>query len=129
MSHRNIVELKSLPMGIARRTGPEINDHVKDRAARAAHKLADARPDLKMHPANDAARRPGMVVLDEVDFGADSDVTEKLASIGLLEEAPPISVDDRLQEDRAIELCLESSQYPSPAMAGGTIAMRPIALR
>ena len=49
-----VVEVKALPLAVCRRAAPQIDDDVEDRAARAAHELADPVTDLEVHPPQNA---------------------------------------------------------------------------
>ena len=86
-----VVELERLPLTERRRARAHVDDHVEDRAARAADQLGHPVADVEVHAAHHAAARARLVVLDELVL--DPQVREDVAAVGLGEEAALVAVD------------------------------------
>ena len=99
-----VVELETLPPTERRRSAPQVDEHVVDRAARAAEKLGHAR--LEVHPTDDPATRARMVVLDEIVL--DAELGQDAAAVGFQEEPAVVAVDRRFDQDRPRELSWQS---------------------
>ena len=80
------------------RAAAQVDDHVEDPPARAAHELGDAGADVEVHAAHDAARGAGVVVLDEALLGRDAGGGVPLQAVGLAEEAALVGEDARLED-------------------------------
>ena len=61
-----VVELDALPLAERRRAAAQVDDDVEHAAARDAHELALAGVRLEVQPAQRAAARARVVVLDEL---------------------------------------------------------------
>ena len=96
-----VAQLESLPLAERGRVATEIDQDVEDRprgrsgSASPSH-AGSACPD-------DPLPRARVVVLDEVL--SDPELAELVLPIGLEEEAASIAVDDRLDQDRAVQPC------------------------
>src|SRR5918996_6585853 len=94
-----VVQLVRLPVPERRRAGPDVDEQVEDRPARAAQQLGH--PGLEVHAPNDAALRARVVVLNPLVV--DAELGEYVAAIGFLEEATLVAVHDGLEEDGSFQ--------------------------
>ena len=99
-----VVKLVTLPAPERRRARPDVDEHVEDRPARAAHQLRHAR--LEVHAAQHPARRARVVVLDPLVVHAE--LGERRRPERLEEEAARVPVDGGLEEKRAFEAGFEA---------------------
>ena len=95
-----VAQFKALPVAVRRRRGPQVNDHVEDRAVRASHELRLSVPAPDVQAPHHAARRAGETVLSErgrVDAGRVHHVRVE----GAAEEAALVHVRGRLEQERS----------------------------
>ena len=85
------------PLAAGGGVGTDVDRHVEDLALDHAHELALGIPELRVEPAERAADRVGMVVLDE--RLRDAALGEFLLVVRLQEEAAVVGEDSGLDED------------------------------
>jgi hypothetical protein len=103
-----VLELERLPEPERGRVGADVDDHVEDRAARAAHQLDLT--GLEVHAAQHAQPRPRVVVLDEVVVHAQ--LGQHGLAIRLQEEPARVAVGHGLDEQGSVQACLEAPHGP-----------------
>jgi hypothetical protein len=111
-----VVQREGLPLDEAGRQAADVDDDVEDPPARASHVLGQ--PVLVVHPAQDAARRARVVVLDE--RRVDAEALERRCAERLDEEAAIVPVDRRFEQDRAFQARVEASHRRPEATAPAT---------
>ena len=97
---RLVVELVALPLAERRRAGADVDDHVEDRAAHAAHELRLA--GLEMHPADDA-RAASASGCPERKSARRRPLVEHVRAEALQEEAALVTVHDGLENERPLQ--------------------------
>ena len=99
-AHVLVAELHALPLAVGRRPDAQVDRHVEDRAAAAAHELGGAVADRVMQAAHHAAGGSRVVVLHEV-LGDAELLGQDVGAERLGEEAPLVAEDLRLDQDWA----------------------------
>ena len=92
-----------LPLPVRRRAPAQVDGHVEDPPAGAAHELGDAGADLEVHAAQHPAAGARVVVLDEAIAGGYPQRSWAVLAVGLHEEAALVAVDGGLDHDEAGE--------------------------
>src|SRR6185312_4093033 len=101
-----VVELMALPLPVGGRVAAQIHGYVPDPAPQAPDELRLSGDGLKVEPAKNVARGPGVVVLNEVD--ADAELAPGIVPKGLHQESAVVPVDVGLDQRHTVEPGLQS---------------------
>ena len=105
-AHVVLAELEAFPLPVGRRPTPEIDQHINDGAAPAAHELRATGTYVEMHPPDRPVARSRMIVLHHL-LG-DAKISQLVGPIGLGEEAAVVTEHGRLNQEWPVEARVEA---------------------